>query len=198
MYRVEIIAVSDEYDLSELPLSAADYVNQAKGLARKERAAGMLLLGKLLKAEGIEEYAVSVTENGKPFLVGIPIHFSVSHAGGACAVAISDSPVGIDLQDADSVKRIKDPTAFVSRFFTVEESESFLNAPTHRELSRLWTKKEALVKLLGFRLSDSLSSLSTKNYPCVEFETSEITLDKLFYLTVATEINKQPLPKQQQ
>ena len=54
MYRVEFIAVSDEYDLSALPLSAADYVNQAKGLARKERAAGMLLLGKLLKAEGID------------------------------------------------------------------------------------------------------------------------------------------------
>lgn len=185
MLLVKTEKISEGFEPDGLPKSALDYVSCARGLARKERAAGMALLCKILEEIGITDWSLGVSENGKPFLTDSQICFSISHAGGLCAVAVSDAPVGVDLQDLDAVARIKDPAAFVQRFFTDDEQEAFLKSPTHESLCELWTKKEALVKLLGFKLGNSLSSLSTLKYPNVSFNTSELLLDKKYILTVA-------------
>ena len=185
MYSVKVSHVLSEFNTDTLPLSAFDYISRAKGKARNERATGMLILNELLQQEGISDWSLDISENGKPFLVGVKLYFSVSHAGGACAVALSDMPIGIDLQDVERVERIKAPAAFVKRFFSAREYGDFLKSPTHAELCRLWTKKEALVKLLGLRLGDSIFSVSTLDFPNINFKTEELFIDKKFVITIA-------------
>ena len=107
-----------------------------------------LLLKKALR----EEYGL--TENplfeygphGKPFIVGHPeIHFSLSHCREAVACAVSDRPVGIDVE---SVQRYRESLAQ----YTMNEQEQQQIAAAERPdvaFIRLWTMKEARLKLTG-------------------------------------------------
>ena len=69
------------------------------------------------------------------------VHFSLSHSDNAVAVAISDSPVGIDIQqpilDENKKTHILAPDEY-SLFDTAEDKSAFL--------TELWTKKESLFK----------------------------------------------------
>ena len=167
-----------------LPLSVTDYINQKKGIPRLERATGMLLLNDALLGRGIEDYRIDILPSGKPVLRGLPLHFSISHAKGLCAMALSDAPVGIDLQDTEAFDRI-DLLRFATRFLAPDEYGVFLEEPTKEQLCRIWTRKEALAKLLGRPLSSSLRSLSSLSCEDVAFETRRASLEKLFFLTIA-------------
>lgn len=169
-----------------LPLSVTDYINQKKGNARTERAVGMLLLKQTLRELGVGSYGVETLPTGKPMLTGAPYYFSVSHSGGLCALALSDLPVGIDLQNLSAFDLIPDTERFAKRFLASDERKAFLQEPTREQLCRLWTRKEALAKLLGRTLNTSLSSLSSFGFDGVEFECRRAELDgDSFFLTVA-------------
>ena len=66
-----------------------------------------LLLREGLRSMGMGSYAdlfmpdmLECTEDGKPFLPGLPdIHFNLSHSGDYIACAFSDQEVGLDLQE---------------------------------------------------------------------------------------------------
>ena len=187
MFELKIIRIPEDTSFGALsiPLSVTDYVNSAKGRARTERASGMLLLRDTLKSVGAERFNIDILPTGKPVLRSSELHFSISHAGGLCALALSDKPVGIDLQDTDAAAKIANITSFARRFFTHDEYEAFMEEPTPEQLCRIWTRKEALAKLLGRPLNTSLSSLSSLNYPGVIFETRRASLEKDFFLTLA-------------
>ncbi len=114
-----------------------------------------LLLKKALR----EEYGL--TENplfeygphGKPFIVGHPeIHFSLSHCREAVACAVSDRPVGIDVE---SVQRYRESLAQ----YTMNAEEQQLIAAAERPdvaFIRLWTMKEARLKLTGEGITNDL------------------------------------------
>ena len=59
-----------------------------------------LMLADLLRSEfGIEEFRMEVEEFGKPYLVDhTGVFFNISHCQKAIAVAVSDKPVGIDVE----------------------------------------------------------------------------------------------------
>ncbi|MBR7142602.1 MAG: hypothetical protein IKD06_03595 [Clostridia bacterium] len=42
--------------------------------------------------------------NGKPVFTHLPLHFSVAHTQGWVAVAVSDAPVGVDIELADRIR----------------------------------------------------------------------------------------------
>ena len=168
-----------------LPPSAEAYAEAVGGIARKERRAGMAVLCSLLREVGVLDFNLKTTDGGKPVLTDSPYFFNISHSGGFCAAVLSDNPVGIDLQTLGGVNRIRDINAFAKRFFSPDELERFLENPTREELCALWTRKEALSKLLGRQLCESLSSLSSLNFSGVDFETKRLELKEIFYLTVA-------------
>lgn len=87
---------------------------------------------------------IACGEGGKPALAGGP-EFSLSHSGGRVLCALSDRPVGADLQQ----QRPYNP-ALARRFFTAEEG-TWLEAQQERDLAftLLWSLKESYVKLLG-------------------------------------------------
>lgn len=95
--------------------------------------------------------------HGKPsFGDAFPLHFNLSHSGAGAALAVSDAPVGIDLEAHDGHQW----EALSQRFFSPEE-QAYLNAqpPAARPgtFILLWTCKESLYKYIGCGLSQGLS-----------------------------------------
>ena len=82
-------------------------------------------------------------EHGKPYLQDNPRYFNVSHSGEYLAIAVSESPVGIDIQGQ---KLIKD-----GMFKKVVQSEETLLIGENRQKDflRLWALKESFVKAEG-------------------------------------------------
>lgn len=189
MLVLKVIRITEDLAVGALalPLSVTDYINQKKGNSRAERAAGMLLLRQALSELGVGYYGVETLPTGKPVLTGAPYHFSISHSGGLCALALSDRPVGIDLQSLSAFDLIADTERFSKRFLASDERAAFSEEPTREQLCRIWTQKEALAKLLGRTLSTSLSTLSSLGFEGVKYErrVAELEGDR-FILTIAT------------
>ena len=128
------------------------------------RDAQNCLLGDILsrfeicRATGISnrQLEFSVNAYGKPFLVDSHhVHFNISHAGSYIACAISDEPVGIDIELIKSVN-IK----IAERFFTPNETAYIKSDSQSLRFCEVWTKKESHIKLEGKGLHKSLSSFS--------------------------------------
>jgi len=89
--------------------------------------------------------------NGKPFFANAGIHFNLSHTSSAVVAAFAGSAVGIDIE---SRGRQRDFVGIARRFFhpaeaaAVKDEEHFL---------RLWTGKEAMLKLSGEGISGGLA-----------------------------------------
>ena len=119
----------------------------AKGCdtARKESFFAWRLLERALKETlGISlEEAELVKKNGR--WCARDFDLSISHSGGALAVAISHSPVGVDVEPCigDDGERI------AHRFFNAEELEEYLASDKGKRRDaflRIWTAKEAIFK----------------------------------------------------
>lgn len=91
-------------------------------------------------------------EHGKPAIEGSPFHFNMSHCKNAVACAVSDAPVGIDVERIS--RELKgDLCRYV---LNEEEFEQVMGSDNPKvEFARLWTMKEALVKLSGVGITDS-------------------------------------------
>ena len=88
------------------------------------------------------EYAA----NGKPSIAGHPeIFFSLSHCREAVACAVRPRPVGIDVE---SVGRYREA---VARYAMSDREQALIRQAAQPQLifTRLWTMKEALLKLTG-------------------------------------------------
>lgn len=120
-----------------------------------------VLLHKALSEMGIEEPdEVSLNEYEKPFYKEHPeIHFSLSHSGTMAMCAISDRPIGCDVER----QRQRD-FDIAKRFFAKEEYELIKSQPTEQEQTsmffRIWTLKESFIKCIGTGLSTPLNEFS--------------------------------------
>lgn len=117
---------------------------------RKKTDSLSYLLRLLREKYGIPAQTLCFGEHGKPYLKGHPVRFNLSHSGDLLAVAVSDQEVGLDVQ-----KRTEKGYPFLrARLKAEEQTEDFF---------RLWTAKEAYVKLRGNTLAHTLSSIEYKN-----------------------------------
>lgn len=98
-----------------------------------------------------------IGRNGKP-QVAAPnpgIEVNLSHSGNLSAIALSpDRPVGVDVQ---FVSPTTDVAAMARRYYSPQETRFVLSpAPTPEirsiRFTRLWARKEAMVKAAGGRL----------------------------------------------
>ena len=83
---------------------------------------------------------------GKPLLDGHPnIHFSMSHCCDAVACAVSDQPVGIDIETFEHYSE-----EVAVRVMSEKEMLEIKSSPyPAMAFTRLWTMKESLYKLTG-------------------------------------------------
>lgn len=91
------------------------------------------------------------TENGKPYIDGNPVFFSISDSGERAVIALSDRPVGIDLE----VFKNKERLSVVSRFTEREQAEICCE----RDFLIHWTAREAYIKLYGLTLAKMLKRI---------------------------------------
>ena len=97
------------------------------------------------------------TAERKPYFESSPLHFNLTHTSGAVAAAISDSPVGIDIEWLDSSRNTD---AISSRFFSPDEQNSIISSDDRQvAFFSIWTKKEAYAKRLG----KGLASICSEN-----------------------------------
>lgn len=125
----------------------------------QQHTAGRELLSRSLEdTYGLPAHEATVVPDhrGKPVLAHHPeIHVSISHCAGAVAVAVSDAPVGIDVErirpwDRFAARRMLHPTE-IGR---VEQASD-----PDREFFRYWTAKESYVKATGVGLTYPVRTL---------------------------------------
>lgn len=124
---------------------------------RLSLAAYLLLMDGLQKEYGIAEPPVfDYSSEGKPYIADHPdIHFSLSHSGNVALCALSDQPVGADVE----VPRKISPSLIA---YTMNDSEQEqINASTNPTMKFLffWTRKEALLKLTGEGIRNDLKGV---------------------------------------
>lgn len=92
------------------------------------------------------EFEIEVSKEGKPFIKGNEVFFSVSHSDDLCMVALSHKEIGFDVQH---LRKLKCDVA--GRFFHPKDNEYLTDITGDRnsEVARMWAVKESFVKLDG-------------------------------------------------
>ena len=111
----------------------------------------------MLNAMHIGEMEFLYNEHGKPYIEGGPF-FSISHCKEGIAVAIDDQPVGIDIEAIRNVDQ-----ELILRTMNEEEQRQI---HSNRDFTRLWTQKEAILKMEGTGITsfEQLQGLSIPDY----------------------------------
>ncbi|MFM7719933.1 MAG: 4'-phosphopantetheinyl transferase superfamily protein [Sediminibacterium sp.] len=110
---------------------------------RRTQHLAVRLLFKLMMPEADLSQLV-MADNGKPYLIGLPFHFSFSHCKGYAACAVDDKPVGIDIEI------IHPRIAKVAHKFLNDQERAMITALEEQEqlnqVAFLWAAKEAMYK----------------------------------------------------
>ena len=124
-----------------------------------------LLAGKLLQKGlvelGFENFDQKIVEdeNGKPYIPGNPVYFSISHSGTKAMVVISDVEVGCDIQIVKNKE-----VSIADKFFTENECKEIKNSENpETTFYKMWTLKESFMKLTGKGLSYGLKNINVEN-----------------------------------
>ncbi len=87
--------------------------------------------------KGLSAYTLKREKKGKPYFEEGFWHFNISHSGAYVCCALSDAPVGIDIQ---TIKKIS--PSVMKRFFSCDVSDP-------RVQTRMWARYESIGKQQG-------------------------------------------------
>ena len=161
-----ITLVSEEIWEFDLEAALGEISVQRREQALKfrfEQGQRLCVLAYQLLKQGLrEEYGITenpvfeYNEHGKPAIVGhSDIFFNLSHCKEAVACVISDCPVGID------VESLREYRESLMRY-TMNDAEireiELAEIPASAFI-RLWTMKEATMKLIGTGISNDMKSI---------------------------------------
>ncbi len=123
----------------------------------------------LLRRALLEEYRIrddsefGYGRNGKPYLKNHPdIHFNLSHCKEAVMCAVDDHPIGCDIE---SITRKPDILLMKKTLSLSEQERVFATENPELEFMKLWTAKEAVIKLTGEGLARELADLLKNGLP---------------------------------
>jgi len=105
----------------------------------------------------IDENAFSIckTQKGKPYIEGMPLHFSVSHSEHLWVCLVGDVENGVDLQ----YKIHSNFEAISRRFYQPEEQKAVATGGIAAFIA-IWCRKEAFIKLFGLSIGDTIDWLN--------------------------------------
>jgi phosphopantetheinyl transferase len=101
------------------------------------------------------------TQKGKPYIEGLPIHFSVSHSEYIWVCLVGDSINGIDVQNMPH----SNFEAIAHRFFQPEEQKAVAVGGI-KAFVAIWCRKEAFIKLFGMTIGDTINWLNVAKEEC--------------------------------
>lgn len=149
VYYANIDSVPDSPEGLSLSSYRLEKLSSCRSAERRRQGIGaelLLILALRAASAGLQPpLAIAAQPEGKPYLMDSDYHFSLSHSGSFAACAISDHPVGLDLE-----RRGRMSDALLRRSFSPEEQALIRAAedPDHL-FTRLWTGKESYVKATG-------------------------------------------------
>lgn len=140
--------MSEERKAEVLRLKSAE--KQAQKIA-----AHHLCRSSISKFCGISEEKIRFarTEFGKPYAVGLPVHFSVSHSGNYAVCAVSKNEIGIDIE------KIREINPNITKRFASENEIEYISSHENG-IFEIWTLKEAYFKCVGTGLGSDIKSVS--------------------------------------
>ena len=109
----------------------------------------------------------SYNDYGKPYLLNSGIRFNLSHSGDMSVYAVSRSEIGVDIEKTRDLPYIDEIANF---YFTEEEAKlvkTLKGSQKSMSFFKIWTKKEAVTKMLGLGLS--LINIDLSNYSVEQF-----------------------------
>lgn len=139
--------LADASVLAGIPPWRQDYILRYQRAEDRRRSLGVWrLMERMLAGRGFRAQDVAVDAGGRPYCSGI--FFSLSHAGSLAMCAVSDGPVGCD------VEQVRDaPFEIVPRIFGPGERAYLREVRDSIEAQRrfftLWTLKESYMKMTG-------------------------------------------------
>jgi 4'-phosphopantetheinyl transferase len=106
------------------------------------------------------DISIRIAERGKPYVEDGGLHFNVSHCGGVGLIAFTRvGEIGIDVE---AVQPGIEGLDIASENFTADETEWIASAPSPlaqaQRFTRLWTRKEAVLKATGKGIAEGLNS----------------------------------------
>lgn len=118
----------------------------------KKDAPWQCILADVLKSDYHIEACPEILrdEMGKPYLKDSELHFNVSHSGEYLAIAISEQPVGIDIQETKTIKE------GMYRKVVQPQEQQLIGKERQKDFLRLWSLKESFVKAVGKGLRISM------------------------------------------
>lgn len=136
---------------SRLSAARLTYIDSLHGTSRQQSFTASLLLDEAVRRcfpSVPRPLDIAANENGKPYLTAVPaVHFSLSHSAAWAVCAVSDHPVGVDIQQCRSFN-----PNIADRFFHPDEVQYLSSlSPAERENAfyTLWALKESYVKADG-------------------------------------------------
>ena len=152
-----------DFDLSKALNEISEQRREQALKFKFEQGQRLCVLAYQLLKEGLhKEYGITenpifeYNEHGKPSIVGYPeIYFNLSHCKEAVVCAISNHPIGIDVE---SIREFKDSLVnYTMNDDEVREIEASENPAS--AFIRLWTMKEATMKLVGTGISNDMKTV---------------------------------------
>lgn len=130
-----------------LPTLRKNKVDNLNNLKDKYLSIGVYILLMSMIPKG--DYVYLEDKYGKPYFKGNPIYFSLSHSGDYVAVAINDSPVGVDIQVIKDV----DYDLLSKKIMSNQEHQVYLTTNDKiKYFYKIFTSKEAYSKFVGIGL----------------------------------------------
>ena len=160
----------------ELYFTQIDTANLTRGqISNAESRMGKELLAYALKSfHGIAPLPpIEISENGKPFLKDRSFEFNISHSHGRVVLALSDKPVGVDIEhEGRAIPELVRRRFFKDKEATVED----------------WTKFESYSKLSGQGIYSAV-------YPPIEKDVfiKSYTIADNYIVSVCTNTDSFPL-----
>lgn len=161
MMNVSGIDLEDEKWYENLSDRRLEKVRRIKNDSAKRRsiaAEALLNIGMDKEIRGIKHPVIWDTDDmGKPYLTDYPdIYMNISHSRDYAVCAISDMPVGVDIQYMREVN-----LKIAEHRFTKSEQEYIKSSENPKEtFYEMWVRKESFVKAVGTGLSMPLDSFS--------------------------------------
>ena len=129
----------------------------------------LLLVHALYQHYGLRTPHIAYTHTGKPYLADYPdIHFNISHCPHGCICGISDSPIGVDIQD------IRPFSMEIAKMCCTNNELSMLGTADDPaiEFTKMWAIKESYLKMTGEGICQGLPFIDTSmlNWKIQTFE----------------------------
>jgi len=116
-------------------------LNKVPSLKRQNEYTGI----RQLRNELLPKKQIIYNSSGKPSLMNDPTKLSISHSANSICMAVSDFPLGIDIEKKDN-RILKVKTKFVN-----DDEKKMYAFDSVDDLTILWTIKECIYKLYDIK-----------------------------------------------